>query len=99
TTSCSSLSLHDALPISVVADQEARRIFVAPLHFGDVGELQRTALRGDRRIADLLQIVDGAVQPDEDLRTLGFDRAGGRHGVAARSEEHTSELQSRSDLV
>ena len=40
-------------------------------------------LRGDRRIADLLQIVDGAVQPDEDLRALGFDRAGGRHGVAA----------------
>ena len=65
---------------AVVADQEGRRIFVAPLHFGDVGELQRTA-RGDRRIADLLQIVDGAVQPDEDLRALGFDRAGGRHGV------------------
>ena len=36
-----------------------------------------------------LQIVDGAVQPDEDLRALGFDRAGGRHDVAAveRGEE------------
>jgi hypothetical protein len=33
---------------AVVADQEARRIFVASLHFGDVGELQRAALRGDR---------------------------------------------------
>ena len=74
---------------AVVADQEGRRIFVAPLHVGDVGELQRAALRGDGGIPDRLQIVDRAVQPDEDLRALGFDRARGRHDVPAveRGEE------------
>ena len=69
--------------LAVVADQEGRRILVAALHFGDVGELQGAALRGDGGIADRLQIVDRAVQPDEDLRALGFDRAAGRHDVAA----------------
>ena len=40
-------------------------------------------------IPDGLQVVDGAVQPDEDLRALGFDRARGRHDVPAveRGEE------------
>src|SRR5699024_11422369 len=53
----------------------------------------------------LLEFVDGLVRAD-DLRTSAgvFDLVGvllliGRIGDPARSEEHTSELQSRFDLV
>src|SRR5688572_15250362 len=74
---------------AVVADQEGRRIFIAALDVGDVGERERTALRGDGGIPDRFQIVDRAVQPDEDLRPLDVDRARWRHDVPAveRGEE------------
>ncbi len=69
--------------LAVVANQESGRVFVAALHFGDVGQLQRAPLRSDRRIADAIQIIESAVQPEEDLRPLGFDRSAGRHDVPA----------------
>src|SRR5947199_8663316 len=69
--------------LAVVADQEGGRVFVAALHFGDVGQLQGAPLRGDRGIADAVQIIESTVQPEEDLRPLGFDRPAGRHDVPA----------------
>src|SRR5437773_4732706 len=36
--------------------------------WGDVGELQGAALRGDGRVPDGLEVVDRAVEPDENLR-------------------------------
>jgi hypothetical protein len=75
--------------LAVVADQEGGRVLVAALHFGNVGELQRAALRDDRGIADVIQIVDRAIQADEHLGALRVDRACGGHHVAGveRGEE------------
>ena len=53
---------------AVIAHHEGGRIFVAALHRGDVGQLQRAPLRHDGRVADLLQLVERAVEADEDLR-------------------------------
>src|SRR5206468_6997579 len=79
----STLSLHDALPIFVLVDERGVRIHKLPSTPEDPS---RAILRG---LADL---------------GLGSWAAGcgpsavGRQG-RLRSEEHTSELQSRSDLV
>src|SRR5690606_42026205 len=79
----SSLSLHDALPISY-AEAMAR---------GEAGP-DRCPPGGDagaRALARLLRVP-----------AVPYDRARGEHQppqVALRSEEHTSELQSREKLV
>src|SRR5690349_22102253 len=72
TTEIYTLSLHDALPISLAAGRPARG--PEPAASGDgVGERAR-------RLARLRAAV-------------------GLGAIVARSEEHTSELQSRRDLV
>src|SRR5438552_10087558 len=83
-TPLSTLSLHDALPISRA--------------------VQPRAVHGARHAAD-----GEALQPGEPARHLeavrarllgDLERAAVRHvGYAARSEEHTSELQSPDHLV
>src|SRR4029453_10037937 len=69
--------------LAVVTDQEGGRVFVAALPFGDVGQLQGAPLRGDGRIADAVQIIKSTVQPEKDLRPLGFDRSARRYYVPA----------------
>ena len=69
--------------LAVVADQEGGRILVAALDLGDIGQLERAPARYDRRVADLLEIVIGAVEADEDLRPVGVDRSGRRDRVLA----------------
>src|SRR5687768_17817205 len=79
TTEIYSLSLHDALPISVLADRQLEAE-LALLRLGRVGT--------DRHVVERLHHRGGpgiAV-----LRDLG---------PTIRSEEHTSELQSRLHLV
>src|SRR5437868_13207734 len=71
TTEIYTLSLHDALPISIVADD----------HLARRAQLEEAAE------------VDAAVAAD----AHGARAAAAR--VQERSEEHTSELQSRFDLV
>src|SRR5206468_11032534 len=87
------LSLHDALPISI-----ERGAFRQP----HGGEEHALVLRRQEALGRRLEDAESGDadadhhhgadrrQPDEP----GHDRA-----VAVRSEEHTSELQSRSDLV
>src|SRR5206468_11209242 len=81
----STLSLHDALPISAGAG-----------HGGMSGHTQLHDADGDRRLRR---------QPDADLRgcddggQLSAKQRGDADLDGDRSEEHTSELQSRSDLV
>src|SRR5438105_10093880 len=74
----STLSLHDALPISEEMDRHRR-----------AGHLPGGVLRG----------ADPGVErsPEDAGRDQGSRTAAGGRG--ARSEEHTSELQSRVDLV
>src|SRR5438270_7455729 len=78
TTEIYTLSLHDALPISILRLQHARWEFV-----GGLGAARRRAA----------QVADRA------LAAAGgwHRRCGAPHH--SRSEEHTSELQSQSNLV
>src|SRR5206468_12780155 len=82
------LSLHDALPISAYADAALRHDTERQV----TGELQSIPQAYDGRVAGA---VDATVQlvPAPCLGLRSDVRAD------ARSEEHTSELQSRSDLV
>src|SRR3989440_3384719 len=83
TTEIYTLSLHDALPI--FARQPVRLVLV----FDDVRLRQRRAAGHLRR-----QRLDHGQEEGRPLTALHPER-----GRAHRSEEHTSELQSRSDLV
>src|SRR5699024_12104257 len=90
-----SLSLHDALPI-----------FGGPPHTDRLDPLQRGEGRGRRegRAPAARPELDHALRPAH-LLPVRAAGAGGRpgHGEGlrrpGRSEEHTSELQSRFDLV
>src|SRR5690606_41881232 len=74
TTEIYTLSLHDALPISVSSTRARAR-----LSSGSVG---RTSAAIDPLSGSRMRLLEGPAQP-----------------VRARSEEHTSELQSRENLV
>src|SRR5690606_41693050 len=90
---CHALSLHDALPIFVGARLRGLRMR-ARLLAAEGGTLSST------EVADLLGITRQAVNKRRKAgRLIGL--ATGRRGYAypARSEEHTSELQSRENLV
>src|SRR5690606_41834815 len=95
TLSICTLSLHDALPILEHAAGTAL--------FERLPRGVRPTAAGEvlvRRAARILGEVDGALEEVSGVR----DRLAGRMVVAgfptaARSEEHTSELQSRENLV
>src|SRR5206468_11491484 len=78
TTALFTLSLHDALPISI----------------GD----QQVEVPGLLRACDALGAIEVLAQPLNPDPPLDQPQHIGP-GVMGRSEEHTSELQSRSDLV
>src|SRR5206468_5974032 len=97
TTPTSTLSLHDALPISRRAPgpsgRPRRRDRIVAHRVAAPGRLQRGSLepRAAAVSAATLPALARGVPPG------AAKRAGLGRGV--RSEEHTSELQSRSDLV
>src|SRR5882757_4568012 len=62
-------------------DEVGGRVFIAAADLGDVGELQRPPRSDNRRVGDRLNAVISAVDPDEDPRPLGVDRACWRYGV------------------
>src|SRR5207302_10118836 len=90
TTHLYTLSLHDALPISPEVRQGPRA-------------LDDTSARGGAEGAGRLTPHGGAgLRPGADRRPLGAGRrwhVPGREPGHGRSEEHTSELQSRENLV
>src|SRR5206468_5113418 len=99
TATLSTLSLHDALPILFEYRRAAGPYRVRyPQRFaGD--------LAGGGRLRDRLPTLRCRYRDARRRRSAGASRKGreaGRNGARAagiRSEEHTSELQSRSDLV
>src|SRR5206468_12806487 len=87
------LSLHDALPIY---RREERR--VEPVQHPTMAREQAAAVLDaeialDRRLEE---VADGRGHGDHGSE---HERFADRQEVLVRSEEHTSELQSRSDLV
>src|SRR5690606_41926498 len=95
TTDLYTLSLHDALPIFVAVG----------LAFGGASQVQ--ALRSERwqlnpaitergrPARQVRQVVERCLRPEK----LRKEDGRATNGRAARSEEHTSELQSRENLV
>src|SRR5690606_41044520 len=95
----STLSIHDALPIYAVDHGQARR---------DV-DLQQGATRERRQIDDAenhrighrpeVILERDLLNPDQFEVHQGPEEVGENSSPAPRSEEHTSELQSRENLV
>src|SRR2546427_1810476 len=88
----SSLPLHDALPILTEALQQRPRDLVCgtvPIVEGDDDRPARQVRRA-APVGEPLAERHGAIPPA---------RRAGPLGVSHRSEEHTSELQSQSNLV
>src|SRR5206468_11091060 len=83
TTEIYTLSLHDALPILNVGSKAKEARDLAQAGAGDVAQPGQLGVAG--HLARANQIVEAHGQ--------------GHETRDARSEEHTSELQSRSDLV
>src|SRR5207253_7360669 len=97
TTDIYTLSLHDALPISVFTKNRHR------LLDGDIADVFFAAALKQARQRDLLSdehfTVDGTLL-EAWAGQKSFRRVDeNREPPAARSEEHTSELQSRGHLV
>src|SRR3712207_9061971 len=90
TTEIYTLSLHDALPIS---RRESNRPSVASSTPRKATSSHRTVPSGIRTSAC------PASSPPSRPATRASPSSGRRSGTASRSEEHTSELQSRQYLV
>src|SRR5690606_41430298 len=87
------LSLHDALPISLAAAKAARAVLMGAVG----GPKWRDAPRHKRPEAGLLALREG-MNVYANLRpAICFDALADASSL--RSEEHTSELQSRENLV
>src|SRR5205814_10438367 len=93
-TAIYTLSLHDALPISRQhADAHARQVVRRAHRPQPIGELAEAVLEpAEDAVVHALFDLAGEVSAE-----LAVD--GGARGIAARSEEHTSELQSLRHLV
>src|SRR5438034_8300735 len=89
-TALYTLSLHDALPISPSLQPEG------PDQVVDVRAREVEAARGVDHVPALR--LEGVVQ-EADLEAAGRLLEGGCPLRLGRSEEHTSELQSHSELV
>src|SRR5204862_8106351 len=94
-----SLSLHDALPISFwkAAEDGERALIRCPR--ADVPPSTHLSLRRCRGIAPEADAPPRWAAISNDDMTRSFTASSRRgHAQPARSEEHTSELQSRRDL-
>src|SRR5206468_5001721 len=95
-TVISTLSLHDALPISKYRDQ-----FKQPAKLSEV--IEEKLGDGSDYIAVFIPGGHGALiglpESDDMKAVLEWAAAKDKLVISLRSEEHTSELQSRSDLV
>src|SRR5690606_41844954 len=94
TTSLYTLSLHDALPISAMVGPIGDEIVSRPGQRDAAGLSERFESGGDVYAVP----VDAAVSLLQHVAEIDADAE--QHAtVGGRSEEHTSELQSRENLV
>src|SRR5205807_6282933 len=92
TTEISTLSLHDALPISKKIDPKAVDILCHYDYPGNVRELENAIERA-------CALCENEMILPADLPPNIVSTALGEKAEQARSEEHTSELQSPCNLV
>src|SRR5206468_7423808 len=96
--SSSSLSLHDALPISNLGNPVGRE-YSSASGLNDAGEIAGAANIGNAIVPFIWTPMSGVQR----IPLLPGDNCGQAFSInqqgRVRSEEHTSELQSRSDLV
>ena len=67
--------------LTIVTDKEGRRVFVSPLHVGDIRELERLAARGDWRVSNLVESLSAPSRRMYTCWLLGIDRSRRRHGI------------------
>src|SRR5262249_61870391 len=92
------LSLHDALPILLDKCSLCERLGTLPSMPGfEDGFLGVPARPGEPRSSGLTHVIDKGLNLRE-IEGL-FDTAGAFVDIVKRSEEHTSELQSLTNLV
>src|SRR5690606_40668062 len=96
-TAISTLSLHDALPISALErpDLLAEPVRSALATLPDAAQVEVTEIDPD--LADTAALVAATGLPMAQMANCLV--VAGRRGEVERSEEHTSELQSRENLV
>src|SRR5207253_10977587 len=92
------LSLHDALPISQEGGLAVGLEEVGEDAEGVEGDVAEDIVE-DVRLGEVVHDLAGADQDRGGELTLGQAGEEGLGGEVARSEEHTSELQSRGHLV
>src|SRR5690606_40523481 len=93
----STLSLHDALPISVALGEPAQGHAHERLEIGRTAHVQVPAVAVEWQA---IRLEPAGVRVAEPRPGIGdVDREPGRQLLDGRSEEHTSELQSRENLV
>src|SRR5690606_41984967 len=86
------LSLHDALPIFEDALAAWRQVFLDPSAAHRLAEIGRRAVLAGEE-------AGGEAVIGDDADALGNAKVAQRALECGRSEEHTSELQSRENLV
>src|SRR5699024_12638879 len=97
-TAISHLSLHDALPIFHETNVSPQMDSTVPEEAPELGSApQHTIVRPMRTMPEP-EPADEDASPDDQQLTW-FTKKNILLGIAGRSEEHTSELQSRFDLV
>src|SRR5690606_41682888 len=99
TTVCHTLSLHDALPIFEEDAAEAVDVG-APVDVAALAPLLRRHVRRRAEQAPRLRVGgDAVVEELGEAEVDELDELAVEHARDHRSEEHTSELQSRENLV
>src|SRR5204863_8128995 len=96
-TQTHTLSLHDALPISLEATVGATFASAGTMRMGEILRWPGVLVEPELSQEALRDAVMGAAR--EALNQLLEARRREGAALKARSEEHTSELQSRRDLV
>src|SRR5207247_11153253 len=93
------LSLHDALPILEYTTRERARLAPQPMSRKVMGSIEHAATR----LGVTYRVMpSGAGHDTQNMARIcetGMIFVPSKGGVSHRSEEHTSELQSRVDLV
>ncbi|MNM47294.1 hypothetical protein D3C81_582570 [compost metagenome] len=67
--------------LAVVAYQERRGVLITAFDLSHIGQLEGSALHRQWGITNLLQVIKRAIQADENLWALRFNRAGRRYHV------------------